>query len=153
MELTKEYFDSQLNKHLKNLVTKGDLSMTKNDLEESLKSQTKDLKSYTDEVAATILEAVDTRFNEVDQRLGNIETSMVTKDGLEQRLSLLPDRQEFNELRLDVLAIKEKVNEINERDIKDSNALAKNFVNHEKRVSRLENVVYKKKVAISAKSK
>jgi hypothetical protein len=78
---------------------------------------------------------------------------------LEQRLSLLPSKEDFEALKSDVADLKtevaglsteisavtamvtdinEAVHRIDKRDVEDSDAHAKNFVNHEHRIIRIE---------------
>jgi predicted secreted Zn-dependent protease len=57
---------------------------------------------------------------------------------LEARLSQLPTRDEFKALQSTVDNIKQTVDRIDKRDVEDSDAHAKNFVNHERRITRIE---------------
>jgi predicted secreted Zn-dependent protease len=57
---------------------------------------------------------------------------------IEARLSQLPTRDEFKILQSTVDSIKDTVDRIDKRDVEDSDAHAKNFINHERRITRIE---------------
>lgn len=109
MELTKEYFDEQL----QNLATKQDLERfaTKQDLEalatrEELKTQTG---------------AINRRF-----------------DGIEQRFLELPTRQDYAALKSSVDDIKATVARIDQRTDEDTRGALKDIVKLKSRVTALE---------------
>jgi len=60
--------------------------------------------------------------------------NFATKDDL----GTLPSREEFKALQTSVDEIRETVDRIDKRDVEDSDAHAKNYVNHEHRITRIE---------------
>ena len=72
----------------------------------------------------------------------------LTKEYLDQRFASLPSRDDFDALRQDVRTLKsdmaelkQTLTELNERDLKDSDALAKIIVDHDRRFIRVEKEV------------
>jgi hypothetical protein len=58
--------------------------------------------------------------------------------GVTDRMETLPTREEVRALQTTVDEIRETVQRIDKRDVEDSDAHAKNYVNHEHRITRIE---------------
>ncbi len=80
MEITKEYFEQQLEQQFVRLTGYIDGKLTnlatKDDLKNSLTAQAKQLENYVDEMCQGIIEAMDHNFSKVNHRLDNLELDM-----------------------------------------------------------------------------
>ena len=80
-----------------------------------------------------------------DKQFKTLGDKFVTKEYFDQHLAsefqknLEPIREDIRDIKNDVLDIKETVVRIDKRDLEDSNALAKLYLNHDKRLKILEN--------------
>ncbi len=144
MQLTKEYFEQHLEKVLGEKldpIQKGigtlntDVSGLKTDVSE-LKTDVSGLKADVSELK-TDVSGLKADVSELKTDVASLKDSVSNLETV------------YNSLKLDVSEIKETVKRIDERDLEDSNSLAKSFVVHDKRISKLEKLIRPIKLAQS----